>query len=205
MANKEFLVRLGEKEYPCTLTYKRMRSITYRLSRDGKRLLISAPYFVPLSQIKEAIPRIFPKLIAKVEERPSPILGDDVYLFGVKTTIPGFHEWAEKKKDAFLKKELKSYLDARVPFLSAWMKVPPYQIKVRTMVSRYGVNNIKNKTLTFATILAHYDKAITDYVIVHELAHHYERNHQKGFYDIVARYCPDYKKLRQKLKKGEYQ
>lgn len=205
MANKEFLVRLGEKEYPCTLTYKRMRSITYRLSRDGKRLLISAPYFVPLSQIKEAIPRIFPKLIAKAEERPSPILGDDVYLFGVKTTVPGFHEWTEKKKDAFLKKELKSYLDARVPMLSAWMKVPAYQIKVRTMVSRYGVNSKQGKSLTFSTMLVHYDKTIIDSVIIHELAHHYERNHQAGFYKIVYAYCPDYRKLHSKLRKGEYQ
>lgn len=40
---------------------------------------------------------------------------------------------------------------------------------------------------------------IADYVIVHELAHTIRLDHSPRFWEIVARFCPDYKSLRKRL------
>jgi len=70
--------------------------------------------------------------------------------------------------------------------------------------SRYGVNSLRTHRLTFALELAYYAPAIIDSVIVHELAHDFERNHGPRFYAIVYAHCPDYKKLYASLRKHRY-
>lgn len=47
--------------------------------------------------------------------------------------------------------------------------------------------------------LIHFDLALLDYVVVHELAHRHEMNHSPRFWAHVARLCPNYKQLRHDL------
>jgi predicted metal-dependent hydrolase len=47
-----------------------------------------------------------------------------------------------------------------------------------------------------------FPEAAREYVVVHELAHLFEMNHSRRFYDIVARYMPDYKERNKLLKFG---
>lgn len=49
--------------------------------------------------------------------------------------------------------------------------------------------------------LIHYRQALIDYVIIHELAHLREMNHSARFWAIVERYCPNYRQLREELKR----
>ena len=72
------------------------------------------------------------------------------------------------------------------------------------MKTRLGSNSRKTNKLAFSLSLVHYSKDIIDSVIVHELAHYYEFNHSFKFYNIVYKYCPNYKILRKKLIKGIY-
>jgi predicted metal-dependent hydrolase len=41
---------------------------------------------------------------------------------------------------------------------------------------------------------------LLDYVIIHELAHIKEKNHSSNFWNIVSKYCSDYKATRKQLK-----
>ena len=50
-------------------------------------------------------------------------------------------------------------------------------------------------------VLFHYNKAIIDYVVVHELAHIKHFDHSPKFWEMVEKYCPNYKELRKELKK----
>ncbi len=47
--------------------------------------------------------------------------------------------------------------------------------------------------------LVHCDVSLIDYVAIHELAHCLEMNHSQQFWNIVARYYPDYKNARKQL------
>jgi len=41
---------------------------------------------------------------------------------------------------------------------------------------------------------------VIDYIVVHELAHIAEKNHSAAFHAVVARYMPDHKARRKKLR-----
>jgi predicted metal-dependent hydrolase len=81
----------------------------------------------------------------------------------------------------------------------------PYQVRVRSMESRYGVNSQRTHRLTFTTSLVHYAKDTITSVVVHELAHDFVFNHSPKFYQIVYRYCPNYPALHAKLRKHHYE
>lgn len=78
--------------------------------------------------------------------------------------------------------------------------LPEFQLKIRKMRTRWGVCNTRNKTITLNSELLKKDIALIDYVIVHEMAHFYEGNHGKHFWEIVGRVIPDYKERRKKLR-----
>ncbi len=73
------------------------------------------------------------------------------------------------------------------------------KLRIRKMKTRWGVCSSKG-IITLNSELLKYDLEIIDYVIIHELAHLIEPNHSKNFWAVVAKYCPDYKKLRKTLK-----
>ena len=66
----------------------------------------------------------------------------------------------------------------------------------------FGSNSSRTHTLSFQINIMHYSEEIIETVVIHELAHEFERNHGKKFYNIVYKYCPRYKELQKKLKKG---
>lgn len=100
-------------------------------------------------------------------------------------------------------KIVKPFFEERLRYFEDKMNVtPPYNLKLRKSTTRYGCNIKKTHTITFNLELIHYDPEIIDSVIIHELSHHFEFNHQRNFYNIVYKYCPNYDELDRKLKRG---
>ena len=58
----------------------------------------------------------------------------------------------------------------------------------------------KHVNVTLNYHLIKYDICCLDYVIVHELSHFIHPNHSKEFWTQVAKYYPNYKKVRKYLK-----
>lgn len=73
-------------------------------------------------------------------------------------------------------------------------------LKIRTMKTRWGVYNRKNHTITLNSKLIEYDISKIDYVIIHELSHIIHFDHSKDFWNLVSKYCKDYKKIRKEMK-----
>ena len=73
-------------------------------------------------------------------------------------------------------------------------------LKIRKMKTRWGVCNIKTNNITLNFYLSRYNIECLDYVIIHELAHLLEANHSKKFWNIVSKYCSNYKDIRKKLR-----
>lgn len=78
--------------------------------------------------------------------------------------------------------------------------IPKPSLRLRKMTTRWGVCNTKSKVITLNTELFKYDIECLDYVVIHELSHLVHANHSKEFWNVVSKYCPNYKILRNKLK-----
>ena len=108
-----------------------------------------------------------------------------------------------------LEKKLKKWflpiLEKRNRYYEQMMGIrKPYNVKIRKMTTRYGSNSGSTHSITYSTILMHYTYDVIDSVIVHELAHHFVRNHSQKFYNVVYKYYPNYKVCHRRLKKGEF-
>lgn len=108
----------------------------------------------------------------------------------------------KKKFDLWYKKELRRVFEERLKYnyerFKEIKKCP--ELKIRAMKTRWGVYNRVKHTITLNSHLLEYDYDVIDYVIIHELSHIIHFDHSKDFWALVSIYCPDYKKIRKKLK-----
>lgn len=102
----------------------------------------------------------------------------------------------------YITKELKKiYLEHLDYWYNNFEENIPYpKLKIRKMKTRWGVCNRKNITVTLNSELIRYNIRCLDYVIVHELSHYIHFNHSAAFWQLVSKYCPNYKVVRKELR-----
>ena len=214
MFDKDFIYSYNGVDYPVIIIRKRMKNIRYTF-KDGA-FHVSAPrFFVTKKDIINGLDKFAGKLIAG--DKRGKASGDNyLYLLGEKQELFESGEiticegrvliYIDKNDlEKKLKKWFLSLLEERTRYYESLMKIEkPYKVRLRKMSSRYGSNSIQTHSISYSTILMHYSLEIIDSVVVHELAHHFVRNHSKSFYNVVYQYCPNYNNLHRKLRKGEF-
>ena len=103
----------------------------------------------------------------------------------------------ERFVDAQYRLRLHREIARRMPFWEEKMGLYSSGFKIRDMKSRWGSCNIVTKVQTFNLQLVQWEVVCLDYVIIHELAHLKERNHNPAFWSIVSGYMPDWKRVKQ--------
>jgi predicted metal-dependent hydrolase len=86
--------------------------------------------------------------------------------------------------------------------LDQWSKSSGFtysSFEIKKHKSRWGSCS-KNNNLSFNYKIQFLPKDLQDYIIVHELCHTSRKDHSKYFWAIVAKYLPDYTKLRIKIR-----
>ena len=73
------------------------------------------------------------------------------------------------------------------------------QIKVRSMVSRWGSCQPKKKIVTFSRQLGETPPACMEYVAVHEFCHFIQPNHSPAFHQLMTELMPDWRQRKQLL------
>jgi predicted metal-dependent hydrolase len=65
--------------------------------------------------------------------------------------------------------------------------------KTQLMKSRYGSCIPKKRIIKLNSILARFDEVYIKVILIHELIHLEEHNHQKGFYEYINSWIPNYR------------
>lgn len=191
---------IGESRIPVAITRKRVRNLRLRY-KDGAASA-TLPYGVDPSFAERFIARALQRLSAKEGRREPPTHDGGTHVLG--KYIQDSREETEILS-SFVK-EAKPLFEERLRYYEGLMGIEePYKLRVKTLKTLYGVNSKKTHAITLGSVLYHYALPIIDSVVVHELAHHFVRNHSQAFYDVVLRYCPDYRKQHKKLREQIYE
>jgi predicted metal-dependent hydrolase len=87
----------------------------------------------------------------------------------------------------------------RLALYAERLGVQVHSFSVSSARTRWGSCSSKGD-IRLSWRLMHFDLALIDYVVAHELAHLIEMNHSPRFWAVVARICPNYSALRQQLR-----
>ena len=110
----------------------------------------------------------------------------------------------KKKRKELLEKwykaRLKELVLPHISRLESVMNVKVEKLTIRTMKSRWGTCNYREKKICLNTELAKKHFESIEYVLIHELAHLLERGHQKEFKTVMDKFSPAWRRLRKELK-----
>lgn len=208
---------------------KNARTRSIRISIDsGGKILVSAPKLYPNFLIESFVQKQAPWILKqqlRQKKHGVNLANNEVYIFGQKYPIvltddhllplgvslrdgqvlvrslkSANHKTALER---FLKNTASKYLAQKTQDLAAKMQITYQKIGIRQQSSRWGSCSSRGN-LNFNWRLVHYPPPVINYVIIHELAHRQELNHSKKFWQLVAKFDPDYKKQQQALKKRLY-
>ena len=201
---KELFVKYRGKRYSVSVVNdEQARNYLVTLDKEKDALSVNCPKRGNEAGALKAAKSCLPSLYWLRIKQISPYKDGYLYLFGEKVYVGQMNE---EDLDILMKKKALPYYRERVAHFEKEMGIiNPYKVKVRTMKTRYGVNSRRTHSITLQTQLVSFPPEIIDSVVVHELAHHFVFNHSKAFYDVVCRYCPDYKILIEKLRTKQYE
>lgn len=100
------------------------------------------------------------------------------------------------------KRQIRQAFEKRAEYYSNLMGVTYGNITIRNQKTRWGSCSGRGN-LNFNYRLYYMPEELMDYVVVHELAHRIHMNHSAEFWNVVERYCPNWKTLRTRLKTVE--
>lgn len=81
------------------------------------------------------------------------------------------------------------------------MGMPYRRLAVRRQRTRWGSCSVRG-TISLNCCLLFQRPQVVRYLLVHELAHVRHMNHSARFWELVSRYCPDYRQLDRELLDG---
>ncbi|WEK83105.1 MAG: M48 family metallopeptidase [Mycoplasma sp.] len=93
-----------------------------------------------------------------------------------------------------------NYLNKRCNYWAKKMQVPLKKIIFKELETCFAYFKPKESSITFSIMSLSFELETIDYLIIHELAHHYYQNHSKLFWFKVKEFCPNYKEFDNKLR-----
>ena len=98
----------------------------------------------------------------------------------------------------WLKARALDTLAPRVAYHAARLARPAPRIALSNARTQWGVC-AEDGTIRLSWRLIHLEPRLSDYVVVHEVAHLVELNHSKRFWQLVARLYPEWREARERL------
>lgn len=164
-----------------TLIRAHKRSLSLQV-KPGGELVARAPYLMP----KFLIDRFIKEKSRWVEKR-----------------LKEIQKPPTQKIEYFTEDNLKKFIISETKKYRALMDLNPSVLRF-THVRSYWGTCAPSGVLSFNLALRYTPKEAVTYVVIHELSHLKWRGHGKRFWDLVTKYCPNTKEMRQLLRSVKY-
>ena len=175
------------------VTYRRTSRLSMRIAKNGD-VHISAPIGMPkkaveafIIQHQEWIVEARKKTAERQQQR-----ADFFHQLPLTTK-------AQKAEAALRVKALVQPLVARY---SELMGVSPTSVSFKPMISRWGVCNVRTRSICYSTYLLLLPTWCVEHVVVHELCHLLEPSHNARFHALMDQYYPRWREARKETKIG---
>jgi len=179
------------------LEQKRHVKHCYMRVLSKNEIQIKSNIFFTISDAKSLIEKKKTWIIKQIKRLEEKTLPQDEFLYFGKVQKKELYN--VKDVDKFYKEKAQDYIPYLVDKHSKRMNLYPTSIKYRKNKNTWGSCNYKNG-LNFNILLCKFPLEVMEYVVIHELAHIKHKNHSKKFWDLVEKYCPDYKNRERTLK-----
>jgi predicted metal-dependent hydrolase len=94
------------------------------------------------------------------------------------------------------------YFSVRLDLFATLMRVNPRELLIKNWQTKWGsCDSTGQICLNWRLLLA--PQWVSDYVVIHELAHLRQMNHSPAYWQIVAQYCPNWQQARDYLKQQQ--
>lgn len=202
-------------EYEVVIEKKNNKN-TYVRIKDDLKIYVTTSRFTTQNDVKRILDNNYDFLLKMIEKKEMSNQRKSMFFYLGKTydiievsimddiEIDNNRIYTKNKAmlDKWYKKQIENIFNQRYKYIcdifDENISIP--KLKIRTMKSRWGVYNKANHSITLNSHLIEYDLEKLDYVIVHELSHIIHFDHSKYFWELVSKYCPNYKKIRKELK-----
>ncbi len=203
---------VNDIEYEVIIEKKNNKN-TYIRIRDNK-IYITTNYFVSKSYIKNLLDKNYDVIKKMIEKNNQRLERSNKFYYLNKEYDIIFVNYCDieindnkifvKSEDylnKWLKKNTEIIFKERLDYIYNLFEenIPYPKLKIRKMKTRWGVCN-KNNSITLNSELIKYGYEQIDYVIIHELSHFIHFDHSKDFWNLVNKYCKNYKEIRKSLK-----
>ena len=195
---------------------KKNNKNTYIRVKEDLKIYVTTNRFTSNRSIERLINDNYSNIISMIEKarnkkeksEKSMILGKevDVISFSLQDEPELYNNKFYVKDVSKLDKYLKEYafkiFSERLDVIyNKFVENIPYpKLKIRKMTTRWGVCNKRDKTVTLNIELIRMDIKYLDYVITHELSHFIHFDHSRDFWNLVGKYCANYKELRKEMR-----
>ena len=139
------------------------------LSKNYKIELVKAPVDLPKRKFKNGVAQIFIPL--------EKTIGD----FEIQNFI-------SESVNKVLRTDAKIYLTERIRFFAEKFNLEVNKVTIRDTKTRWGSCSYQNN-INLSFHLMKLPDELIDYVVLHELAHTKEKNHQKSFWNLLDTFC----------------
>lgn len=183
--------QLGES-MTVKVTYKRTRRLTVRIVSNGD-VHVSAPMGMPRCEVERFVEE-HRQWIAKARKKTCERQRHRAEFY---QRLP--LQTKAEADDARL--QLQALIGPMVERHCMAMGVRPSRVGYKAMISRWGVCNVKDRSVCFSVYLLLLPEWCVEHVVVHELCHLLEPSHNDHFYMLMDRFFPRWREARRETRR----
>ncbi len=203
------------KEYEVVIIKKRNKNSYIRVKEDLK-IYVTTSYLNNKDYIKRMLDDNYSSLVKMIEKRIISNQKNGMFFYlgksydiievsimdNIEIEDGKIYTQSKALLNKWYKKQIETIFNERFNYIYSIFdeNITRPKLKIRAMKTRWGVYNKSNHSVTLNSHLIEYSIEKLDYVIIHELSHIIHFDHSASFWQLVAKYCPNYKKIRKELK-----